>query len=525
MKAFNKSVVKTAINQNTLGEDQMNIQQNYLMSQVENNNSMVPLSADVFNEALLEHLRLLQKELEGLYLKNLKLENVGTYNHELSEKTNNPDLSLEKDLVAIKSHIKAIEESSSWKLTAGMRYLANKIRRKKNVNSSNEAFRSKIDEFNFYQRRLQLMEASTSWRLTRWYRGAGDAIKIIYSIFSIRKLNNDLKNARSRIAEQRDILRFEKELNHNLKIKINNLEKQKKEIVNKFELKVSNLEKQEKELVKRFDLKLSTYDLNLSYKTRQIDGLKVRLDKTSQRYDRVCSDLFKISEHGKVLSNSVDSVYSQLESLTWLQRRLQIRGSLPNLRGWAASADTLLALHSYITSKKPSVVVELGSGASSVVIADALRQNNNGRLVVFEHLEKYANETKQLLASEDLSEWVDFRVAGLCKWHGEHINSSTERSSVWYDHKQIEDIGAIDLLFVDGPPGSACPYSRYPAVPALFNQFADYIEIWMDDTNREDEREICTIWAQKYHLKLEKHAFDKGLIRMSKTTQRSTCLV
>lgn len=41
-------------------------------------------------------------------------------------------------------------------------------------------------------------------------------------------------------------------------------------------------------------------------------------------------------------------LYAQLESLSWLQRRLAIKGQLPPLRGWAASPDVLLRLHTHI---------------------------------------------------------------------------------------------------------------------------------------------------------------------------------
>lgn len=45
-------------------------------------------------------------------------------------------------------------------------------------------------------------------------------------------------------------------------------------------------------------------------------------------------------------------LYAQLESLSWLQRRLAIKGQLPPLRGWASSPDVLLRLHIHILTTR-----------------------------------------------------------------------------------------------------------------------------------------------------------------------------
>ncbi|WP_208596217.1 hypothetical protein [Vreelandella aquamarina] len=88
-----------------------------------------------------------------------------------------------------------------------------------------------------------------------------------------------------------------------------------------------------------------------------------------------------LSSKNKEMSNKLtrdlitvqNRLYAQLESLSWLQRRLTIKGQLPPLRGWATSPDVLLRLHAHIMATRPQVIVEFGSGASTLVIADALR--------------------------------------------------------------------------------------------------------------------------------------------------------
>lgn len=205
-------------------------------------------------------------------------------------------------------------------------------------------------------------------------------------------------------------------------------------------------------------------------------------------------------------------IYSQLESLSWLQHRLLPNTQLPSLRGWASSPDVLLHLHTYIMETKPKIVVEFGSGASTLVIADALRQNGVGKLFSIEHSELYGHQTLSQLQRVDLEEWVNIRIGDLEEWHGKHI--STEIPSLWYPISLLKDIENIDLLWIDGPPGNTGMYSRYPALPALYKQLSNSIEIWMDDTVRQEEKEICESWSEEYGFEIQYYPLEKGLGRL-----------
>lgn len=217
------------------------------------------------------------------------------------------------------------------------------------------------------------------------------------------------------------------------------------------------------------------------------------------------------------LIKSQNLIYSQLESLFWLQRRLLPKTQLPPLRGWASSPDVLLHLHTHIMETKPQVVVEFGSGASTLVIADALRQNNEGKLFSIEHSDRYGAQTLLQLKQNSLINWVDLRIAGLVPWEENHLNPEDAITpSLWYPTSLLADINNIDLVWVDGPPGNTCPYSRYPALPALSNQLSENTEVWMDDTIRQVEKDICVDWSEKYGFDLEYIVLEKGLGRLTR---------
>ncbi|MDR3177345.1 MAG: class I SAM-dependent methyltransferase, partial [Campylobacteraceae bacterium] len=134
------------------------------------------------------------------------------------------------------------------------------------------------------------------------------------------------------------------------------------------------------------------------------------------------------------------------------------------------SPDILLKLHEYITSAKPKKIAEFGSGVSTLVICDALRQNGSGLLYSIDHLENFGAHTLQNIKKESLENFVDLRIAPLELWQDEHM-CEDKKSALWYGKKQIEDIKDLDLLIVDGPPGNTCSFARYPAVPAFYDRF------------------------------------------------------
>nr|WP_276509330.1 glycosyltransferase [Paenalcaligenes hominis] len=208
-------------------------------------------------------------------------------------------------------------------------------------------------------------------------------------------------------------------------------------------------------------------------------------------------------------------LYAQLESLSWLQRRLRIKGQLPPLRGWATSPDVLLHLQTHIMATRPRIIVEFGSGASTLVIADALRQNGIGKLISIEHSHYYGAQTLSTLQAESLEDWVDLRIGELEAWEGEHLNpADAEKVSRWYSVSLLEGVHNIDLLWVGGLPGATCLYSRYPALPTLASQLSVHAEVWMDDTTRQEEQDICERWAKDYGFELDYLPLEKGLGRL-----------
>lgn len=204
-------------------------------------------------------------------------------------------------------------------------------------------------------------------------------------------------------------------------------------------------------------------------------------------------------------------LYRQFEAFHWLTQRLNIKGRLPPLRGWPLSPDILLELHEWIMSTRPALIVEFGSGSSTIVIADALSQVGAGRLVSIEHSEHYGRQTRANLEREGLAGWVDLRIGDLEPWAGEHINTREDQVVSWYPVPLIEDLQDVDFVLIDGPPARTCEFARYPALPAMADRLSPKATVWLDDAARGEEKRICESWADAFDCTFETVEMEKGL--------------
>ncbi|MFD0775935.1 class I SAM-dependent methyltransferase, partial [Streptomonospora algeriensis] len=189
------------------------------------------------------------------------------------------------------------------------------------------------------------------------------------------------------------------------------------------------------------------------------------------------------------------------QQAAWIELREHLRPEapfMPPLRGWAASPDVLRILVRAVERHRPELVVECGSGASSVWLGYALRRAGAGRLVALEHEERYAELSRHLVRDHGLEDVVEIRYAPLTDWTAPAEEDGAPRSRPWYDTAAVEDLHDIGLVFVDGPPEATARLARYPAVPVLIPRCAPDAVIVLDDVSRPGEREIAKRWITEF---------------------------
>jgi len=160
--------------------------------------------------------------------------------------------------------------------------------------------------------------------------------------------------------------------------------------------------------------------------------------------------------------------------------------ALPHLGSWKADTWFLWRIVEAIERLRPQTVVELGCGASSLVIARALERNGGGRLTSFDQHAQFVIETGEWLAGHDLSASIR---------HAPIVEDSSGWSHCWYELSGAP--AQIDLLVIDGPPWTLNPFIRGRA-EILFERIAPGGMVLLDDALRPGERVIAARWRRRW---------------------------
>src|SRR5690625_885670 len=103
------------------------------------------------------------------------------------------------------------------------------------------------------------------------------------------------------------------------------------------------------------------------------------------------------------------------------------RAPMPSPGGWAMDASSLLAFLYVVHQEQPGLVVECGSGSSTVWIAYVLEELGKGRILSLEHDPAYADETRAQLRLHNLESWASVIDAPLVP------QGHLPGAPVWYD--------------------------------------------------------------------------------------------
>jgi predicted O-methyltransferase YrrM len=248
-------------------------------------------------------------------------------------------------------------------------------------------------------------------------------------------------------------------------------------------------------------LLLIRHSLDLASRIGNLAGESTRTLDTMRR---VGADIGKVE---KEVKQEIKQTFRQLEALQNLSAVLPASDLVPATRGWAASPDLLAVLVDLVITQRPSLVVECGSGASTLWLALAMRRFKiDGRIIALDHDPVFGGKTRDLLARHDVRDLAEVRDAPL-----ESFSLDGETYS-WYARRAWEDLTGIDLLFVDGPPAATGHQARYPALPLLSGSLSPVATAVLDDLIVPDMQEVLRRWLDAYPdfgseiLPLEKQA-------------------
>lgn len=215
------------------------------------------------------------------------------------------------------------------------------------------------------------------------------------------------------------------------------------------------------------------------------------LRRVNKKLNTIVSIEKEIRHNTKELEKSIRQSYRQSEAFAQLISLLRFESPLPPTRNWAASPDLLLTLHHYARTTSPQVILDLGSGLSTLVLAKSAPA---AKVISIDNSAEFAEKTSQILLDHKITN-VDIRVAPL-----EPHSSGVD----WYQLSALSGVNQIDLLFIDGPPGSKNPVARHPAFHECLQLLSPRAIVVIDDVGRDGERDM----AEKFAASLPNHRLE-----------------
>lgn len=241
--------------------------------------------------------------------------------------------------------------------------------------------------------------------------------------------------------------------------------------------------------------------------SRGLEAASTSLDATSASLAELRADYEADKRKLKVLSRDEKQLRSiskkglqwlkyetvrEVEAILQLRQMLRVESPTPLLGGWAMDPESVYGLVQLLSERQPRLVVELGSGSSTVWVALTLRRIGAGRIISYDHLPEYAARTRAALRDAGLEEWAEVRDAPLADV------SVGDETYPWYTLGDTASEAPIDILMVDGPPASTGPLARYPALPLLSAAMGEGGIVIVDDATRADEEEMLERWSREF---------------------------
>lgn len=242
------------------------------------------------------------------------------------------------------------------------------------------------------------------------------------------------------------------------------------------------------------------------------EGLKAQNDQIKGQFSDHSKQLTNLRNHLEfAVKKELGNAVKQLEAHSALQRYLGRDHRIPEFHGWPISPDFGLLLLSLLEQGDFDLIVEFGSGSSTLLMAVAMsraaaaRRGRGApptRLLTLEHLEEYRRQTAALLSEAGLEGDVDLALAPiepLTLANGETVPYYAAGSHLVRMHRELAStVTPRILLMVDGPPSATGPLARYPALPLVMRHFPrGKYTVLLDDYFREEEKKIAQRWQSE----------------------------
>ena len=205
---------------------------------------------------------------------------------------------------------------------------------------------------------------------------------------------------------------------------------------------------------------------------------------------------------------------TQTQAIQSIYTFITPRYPLPSMSRWTAFPDLAETIVRECMTNKPKLVVELGSGVSTLITAYALEQHGekDAHIISLDHSQEYTQKTQDLLTVHELETKAQVLYSPL------EPTQVGNKNYIWYNIDLLTTKDTIDLLIVDGPPAKTNQLARYPALPLLFSKLSKECIIILDDAARPSEQQAVSQWLREFPgFKQEYINSKKGLSILRRT--------
>jgi hypothetical protein len=176
------------------------------------------------------------------------------------------------------------------------------------------------------------------------------------------------------------------------------------------------------------------------------------------------------------------------------------------LGAFALDAETLAFLWNYLVRTQPTIIIECGSGLSTIVFAHYLAKfraaDSEALLISLEQDQQVRSDVEMRLIRAHLQDYARILHAPLDEVHRYSQEALDEFESL--------RIRGADLLLIDGPFGP--PGCRVWTLPSLLPYCRSGARWFLDDGFRDAEFAILKKWARASGIAVEGiHPLGKGL--------------
>lgn len=216
----------------------------------------------------------------------------------------------------------------------------------------------------------------------------------------------------------------------------------------------------------------------------------------------------KRMQAGLATRADLDRLYERVAAAVQIQGALNGLPVVRPMPGWALSSDAIVQILCDLQERPNPVLVEFGSGQSTVIFAAWFRARGCGRFVSFEHDPAHADAIGRQLEAAKLAAQVELTVIPLAD------RAAVDGLPASKSYALPDAFPGVDVALVDGPSYFFGESTRYHPLTWALDRLNPGGTVYLDDTIRSQERRILEVVGQRQGIEIMDLGTANGLARI-----------